>query len=83
LKNLKDFGEVLPGYAANDKDRLDYLQRRGVWVNAPDGDGFVLFDPRSQAPIINDKGEFFRVRAKDAAALAVGVKSSVDFWENR
>jgi hypothetical protein len=83
LKNLKDFGEVLPGYAEGDANRLDYLQRRGVWVNAPDGDGFVLFDPRSQAPIINGKGEFFRVRAKDAAALAMGVKRSVGFWEEQ
>jgi hypothetical protein len=38
---------------------------------------------RIPAPIINGKGEFFRVRAKDAAALAVGVKRSVGFWEEQ
>ena len=34
----------------------------------------VLADPQGQAPIINTRGEYFRVRAKDAKSLAAGVK---------
>jgi hypothetical protein len=73
-RRLKDFGEALPGYAQDmpAEARADYLRRRGIWANAPDGDGWVLFDARSQAPIINARGEYFRVRPGEVGALSTG-----------
>jgi len=74
---LADFDEALPGYADGQKKelRLTQLRRKGVWINAPDGDGFVLVDPQGQYAIIDTKGNYFRVRAKDAKNIAAGVKS--------
>jgi hypothetical protein len=76
---LKDFREALPGYAQGVPagERAAYLQRKGIWANAPDGDGWVLFDPRAQAPIINERGEFFRVRPGEVAGLASGRERGV------
>jgi hypothetical protein len=44
----------------------------------PDGDGFVLLDPRSQSPVVNDKGQYFRVRYKDVERLAAGKKRQTE-----
>jgi hypothetical protein len=61
---LAAFDEVLPGYAEDQgiEERLVWLQNNGIWSNAPDGDGFVLFDPQMQAPIMDSQGQFFRFR---------------------
>jgi hypothetical protein len=73
-RRLKDFGEALPGYAQDMpvEERADFLRRKGIWANAPDGDGWVLFDARAQAPIINERGEYFRVRPGEVGALSTG-----------
>jgi hypothetical protein len=80
-RDLANFDEALPGYAGGQKkaERVKWLQRNGIWCNAPDADGFVLFDPRMQAPIVNGNGEFYRVRAKDAAGLAASLASDEVF----
>ncbi len=49
-------------------ERRRWLKANGVWANAPDGDGFVLYDPRAQAPVLDNKGEWFRVRLEDCRA---------------
>jgi hypothetical protein len=52
-------------------DRLAHLRRVGRWINAPDGDGWVLFDPVAQAPLMDGKGAVLRLRDKDLTG-AVG-----------
>lgn len=74
LKNeLQKFDESLPGYSAAQKkeERIKQLQRKGIWGNAPDGEGFVLYDPQGQAPIVDKNGRYFRVMPKDAKRFAV------------
>lgn len=58
---------------ASEKEKERYLtvmRRKAVWVNAADGDGFMLIDPAAQAPVTDEKGNVFRVREKDAPKLA-------------
>jgi hypothetical protein len=45
-------------------ERVRDLTGRGVWVNAPDGDGFILLAPGGQA-VVDAQGEFFRTRLSD------------------
>lgn len=80
-RDVGTFGEAVPGYAEGQKkaERAKWLERNGIWVNAPDADGFVLCDPRSQSPIVNGRGEYFRVRAKDAAALAAASAKDIEY----
>jgi hypothetical protein len=68
---LDAFDEALPGYALDKppKERKRWLARNGIWGNAPDGEGFVLYDPQSQAPILDKHGQYLRVNYRDAAEL--------------
>jgi hypothetical protein len=77
-ERLEGFGELRPAYAQGESpaERAAWLRRRGVWANAPDGDGFALFDPRSQAPIRDGKGNLFRLRESEAAAWAREAKAN-------
>lgn len=42
--------------------RMDELQDAAVWINAPDGDGFVLLNPATQKLVGLDDGSPLRVR---------------------
>ena len=65
-KPLEDFLEGMPaGGKFERQDKLYDLRRRGVWANAPDGRGYVLFDPVAQAPVTDRKGRLFRVTDAD------------------
>ena len=52
------------------RDRIANLRRGGVWVNAPDGRGYALFDPVAQAPVLDGKGNFYRVTWEELNKLA-------------
>lgn len=43
------------------KDLIQAVKEKGVWVNAPDGDGVVLVDPVTQAPFLSSKREVIRI----------------------
>lgn len=51
-------------------DHLAFLRRDAVWVNAPDGEGFVLVDPVAQAPVADARGNMFRLTAGEVLELA-------------
>ncbi len=40
--------------------RVRVIQERGVWVNAPDGNGFVLLNPGTGRAVTDADGEYFR-----------------------
>jgi len=70
-KKLENFLEDVP---FRDKfarqDRLADLRRRGLWANAPDGRGYVLFDPVAQAPVLDGKGRIYRATDEDLRGVA-------------
>lgn len=41
-------------------DYLYHLRKSGMWINAPDGRGYILIDPVSQAPVMREDGHTFR-----------------------
>ena len=61
------------GKPLDEQAQKDYARqmRRGVWVNAPDGNGYVLVDQVSQLPTRNREGRWFRVTEKDIAGYRV------------
>ncbi|MGE4551613.1 MAG: hypothetical protein AB7D57_00780 [Desulfovibrionaceae bacterium] len=42
------------------EERTRIIAERGVWVNAPDGDGFVLLNPTTGRAITGEDGRYFR-----------------------
>ena len=50
---------------------VEHITRSGVWVNAPDADGWMLFDPIAQAPAMDGAGNVIRVRPKDVTGTTV------------
>jgi hypothetical protein len=79
-KKLADFLEAgqEPALSIEERftrqDRLADLRQRGVWANAPDGNGYALFDPTIQGPLRDGKGRIFLATDKDlledASAIA-------------
>ena len=47
------------------------MRRTAIWMNAPDADGFVLFDPVAQAPVMDKSGNVLRVRDVDVKTAPV------------
>jgi hypothetical protein len=50
--------ELLP--EADWRERIRVIEERGVWVNAPDGEGFVLLNPATGRAVTGRDGTYFR-----------------------
>lgn len=44
---------------------LFHVRQQGIWLNAPDRDGYVLYEPVSQMPVMDRDGKLFRLRDRD------------------
>lgn len=54
------------GLLGQEKDAwLQFIRANGVWVNAPDWDGYVLYDPHSGQPVADGAGSVFRLNDEE------------------
>lgn len=57
--NLNDFISQQFTKDYQREDNVNRLLETGIWVNAPDGNGYVMVDPTTGSPVINMAGEYF------------------------
>lgn len=64
------------------RDWLAMTRRTGVWLNAPDGDGYVLFDPVAKAPVMDKDRNILKLRDADLYGAARNtVRTNVGYWD--
>ncbi len=51
------------------RERVRTIAERGMWVNAPDGNGFVLLNPTTGRAVTDRDGGYFRLTIGEAATM--------------
>jgi hypothetical protein len=51
------------------RERVRTIARRGMWVNAPDGNGFVLLNPTTGRAVTDRNGGYYRLTPREAMTL--------------